>query len=124
MKKLTCLFVVMVVLFFTIPMPGYAGGTRVYFGVGIGAPYPRAWVPYRAWWGPRYYWGGPIAAVPYYSAPPVVIQQPPPVYAQPEQPQAEAYWYYCRDPQGYYPYVKSCPGGWMKVVPNPGPSNP
>jgi hypothetical protein len=21
-------------------------------------------------------------------------------------------------PQGYYPYVKSCPGGWMRVVPD------
>jgi hypothetical protein len=52
----------------------------------------------------------------YYSPPPLVIQQEPPVYVQPEQEQ-QYYWYYCQDPQGYYPYVKSCPGGWMKVVP-------
>ena len=52
----------------------------------------------------------------YYAAPPVVIQQQLPVYIEPEQRQS-GYWYYCQEPQGYYPYVKSCPGGWMKVVP-------
>lgn len=124
MKKLICVFLVIVALLLTIPMASYAGGTRVYFGIGFGAHYPRAWVHHRAWWGPRVYWGGPIVVEPYYSTPPVVIQQQPPVYTQPEQPQAEAYWYYCQDPQGYYPYVKSCPGGWMKVVPNPAPPTP
>ena len=39
-----------------------------------------------------------------------------PVYIEPEQP---FYWYYCQDPQGYYPYVESCPSGWMRVVPTP-----
>jgi hypothetical protein len=46
----------------------------------------------------------------------VVVQQEPPVYVQPEE--EPYYWYYCQDPQGYYPYVRSCPGGWMKVVPD------
>jgi hypothetical protein len=33
-------------------------------------------------------------------------------------PQTEqCYWYYCQNPQGYYPDVNNCPGGWMKVVP-------
>jgi hypothetical protein len=32
-----------------------------------------------------------------------------------------AYWYCCQDPQGYYRWVKDCPGGWMKVVPAPAP---
>jgi hypothetical protein len=35
---------------------------------------------------------------------------------QPEEPN---YWYYCHNPEGYYPYVKKCPSGWMKVVPSP-----
>jgi len=30
---------------------------------------------------------------------------------------AQYYWYYCRNPQGYYPYVTSCPGGWVQVIP-------
>jgi hypothetical protein len=25
--------------------------------------------------------------------------------------------YYCHNPDGYYPYVKQCPGGWQKVSP-------
>ena len=33
------------------------------------------------------------------------------------------YWYYCQDPQGYYPYVKSFPGGWITVVPKVPPPN-
>jgi hypothetical protein len=69
------------------------------------------------WLGPGYPygWGYPY---PYYAGPPVVIQQQPPVYSQKEQPEPN-YWYYCQNPQGYYPYIKSCPGGWMKVVPEP-----
>ena len=41
-------------------------------------------------------------------------------FQQPAQDQ-DSYWYYCENPQGYYPYVKSCPGGWMKVVPETAP---
>jgi hypothetical protein len=29
-----------------------------------------------------------------------------------------SYWHFCQDPEGYYPYVKDCPGGWMTVVPS------
>ncbi|UCF92875.1 MAG: hypothetical protein JSW39_01580 [Desulfobacterales bacterium] len=78
--------------------------------------------------GHRHYWSGTIVLGPwypysyYYAAPPVVIQQQPPVYAPPEPPEVN-YWYYCQNPQGYYPYVKSCPGGWMKVVPETTPPN-
>jgi len=35
-------------------------------------------------------------------------------FPTPEEP---VYWYYCEEPRGYYPYVKSCPQGWMQVVP-------
>jgi hypothetical protein len=38
-----------------------------------------------------------------------------------QQPVETSYWYYCRNPQGYYPYVKRCPSGWMRVVPSPPP---
>ena len=60
---------------------------------------------------------------PYYYQPPVVIRQEPQVYIERSAPQAspaaEAYWHYCNSPQGYYPYVKECPGGWMRVTPTP-----
>jgi hypothetical protein len=29
------------------------------------------------------------------------------------------FWYYCRDPAGYYPSVAECPQGWVKVPPRP-----
>ncbi len=28
-------------------------------------------------------------------------------------------WYYCSNPEGYYPYVKNCPDGWLPVAPQP-----
>jgi len=30
------------------------------------------------------------------------------------------YWYYCRDPQGYYPYVRTCRSNWEPVPAQPG----
>jgi hypothetical protein len=49
-----------------------------------------------------------------------VIEQQPQAYVQQHQQESD-YWYYCQDPQGYYPYIKSCPGGWMQVVPDTAP---
>ena len=72
-------------------------------------------------WDWHYGTGAPVNSPSYYP-PPVVVQQAPVVYMQlapqavPAQP---AYWYYCQDPPGYYPYVNQCPRGWMKVVPAP-----
>lgn len=31
-------------------------------------------------------------------------------------------WYYCHNPDGFYPSIKSCPGGWQKVPASPPPS--
>jgi hypothetical protein len=79
------------------------------FGIGFdfGEPYPD---PYDA---PQY--------SPYY--PPVVMTPPqPPVYIEqqsPAAPQAGSYWYHCDKPEGYYPYVRKCPGGWQKVAATP-----
>lgn len=80
------------------------GGPRV--GVYFGYSYP--------WYSPP----------PYYYYPPTVIVRPEPqVYiersAPQPAPQTQAYWYYCTNPQGYYPYIKDCPGGWLQVVPSP-----
>jgi hypothetical protein len=71
------------------------GGPRI--GIGIGP-----------FWGP--YWDP-------YAYPPVVVQSPPPVVVQPSPPQAS--WYHCDNPEGYYPYVQQCPGGWRPVAPTP-----
>ena len=78
------------------------------WGVGLGWPYYGSY--YSPYWGWPYYY--PYLGWPYYD----YNYYDYPYYQQPqEQPY---YWYFCQDPQGYYPYIKSCPGGWMKVVPN------
>jgi hypothetical protein len=82
---------------------------------------------FNVWFGPG--WGWDPFFYPYYPyypsypayQPPVVIQQPEQYVVPESQPQQTSYWYYCQNPKGYYPYVKRCPGGWMKVVPSPAP---
>lgn len=88
------------------------GGGRVHFGVVIGAPfYP--------WYYPPYYYS------PYYYPPAVVtVPATPPTYverggSQAAPAQQQSYWYYCTESKTYYPYVKECPGGWQRVVPQP-----
>jgi hypothetical protein len=73
-------------------------------------------------WGPG--WGPVYPAYPYYAPPPVIVQQAPDVYVQPlPQPETQQFWYFCRNPEGYYPYVKQCPNGWQRVVPSPAPQD-
>lgn len=121
MKKAVCVSIVaLMALLLVSPQPAGAHGPgRAYFGarVYIG---PGYWGP-RPWWGPG--WWGPAYPYPYpYAYSPPVVVQPPPVYVQPSAPPEESqYWYYCQNPQGYYPYVRQCPNGWMKVVPPPAP---
>ncbi len=74
-----------------------------------------------AWW---WYAGGiwyPYAAPVYpypnpYVPPTVIVQQTPP--AQPLPPPAQS-WYYCPNPQGYYPYVPQCSVPWQPVPATP-----
>lgn len=94
-------------------------GHHTHFGLVIG--------PY---WGPSYY-PSPYYYPPYYPGyyPPLVVERPvPQVYieqapvAAPPVPASVApasYWYYCAATRSYYPYVKECPGGWQKVLPQP-----
>jgi len=95
---------------------GYYHGPRYYYGGSI-------WI--GPGWGP--WWGYPDYSYPYYPyypAPPVINQQQQPVYVEPAPQQEEQnYWYYCPNPQGYYPYVKQCPKGWLKVIPSPVPAD-
>lgn len=96
---------------------GHGHGHRSHFDLGFyfGAPAPY---PY-----PYYYSPYPYYAYPY----PPVISAPasPPVYIergveQDDEVSEDYYWYHCDDPEGYYPYVKECPGGWQQVEPKPG----
>jgi len=117
MKKSIYVVMMIVVLVFASVLPGQA---RDHFsfhgGVWIG-PGWGGWGPW--WWGAPYY-----PAYPYYYnywAPPVVQEQSP-GYVQPTpQVEEQTYWYFCPDTRNYYPYVKKCPSGWLKVVPPSGP---
>jgi hypothetical protein len=66
---------------------------------------------------------------PYYyplSPPGELAPNGPPVYFEqqggnvPPNSQA-AYWYYCNDPEGYYPSVGQCNVPWEQVTPQPPP---
>ena len=89
-------------------------GPRVFigptFGFGVYAPY---WVP-----PPVYYAPPPVVVQQGYAAPPA--QQAPAAMAPPA---ASGNWYYCNNPQGYYPYVRQCNGQWQTVPANPDGDN-
>ncbi len=140
MNKLLLAVILAITMLFTSPFEGYAGKKSIFisahYKTGYGHGYRHGGGHYGRWRhhyrghhyrGPRYYFRGsfvfPWHPYGYYASPPVIIQQKPPVYVQPEQ-QEENYWYYCPDPQGYYPYIRNCESGWMKVVPDATPPNP
>jgi hypothetical protein len=92
------------------------GGGHV--GIYLGIPFPGYWgypTPYPYYPYNPYY--PPVVTVP--SSPPVYIEQG---QQQPATP-PQHYWYYCSNPQGYYPYVRECPTGWQAVAPQP-PNQP
>lgn len=80
--------------------------------------------PYR-YFEPYY----PLGAYPSTVAPVFGAPAGPPVFVQRNEPSRPAvapapaqnrnYWHYCRDPKGYYPYVKQCTHEWIKVPPQP-----
>ncbi len=117
-KKMMTMAILAVLLAVALPPVAEAGNghsnTRVYIGGSFWLG-PPAWGPAYygpGYWGPRYYYPPPA-----YYAPAPVIVQPAPQYVERTQPDAD-YWYYCENPRGYYPYVRTCPGGWMRVVPD------
>ncbi|MBS0425531.1 MAG: hypothetical protein JSR71_14230 [Proteobacteria bacterium] len=112
---------------------GYYGGFGVPFssfgfysgraGAGFYSQYAGSG-PYR-YFEPYYPFGGFLSASPILSAPMLAAARAP-TYVQrqdvsrpPAAPQQKNYWYYCRNPEGYYPYVKQCAGQWIKVPPQP-----
>ena len=97
---------------------GHGYGHSGYYGFGLGLGYGLGYYggyPYYGGYGGYYGYPPAIATVP--VSPPVYIQQSPPVTQQ----YPSGYWYYCSNPEGYYPYVKVCPNGWQQVNPVPSP---
>ncbi|MGQ0652752.1 MAG: hypothetical protein ACT4P4_10885 [Betaproteobacteria bacterium] len=107
----------------SLPASAHGPRGRVHFGIHLGVPvwYYPAWY-YPAWYYPAWYYPPP-----YYYYPPVVVHSAPPVYVErPAEPapssDSAGWWYYCEQSRGYYPYVKTCPGGWQRVPPAPTPA--
>ena len=102
----------------TAPGPAQAdGGFGWGLGLGllIGAPLLASSYYYRPYYPPYgyapYYGYGPTYGATY--AQPAYVQQSP-------APVQQVYsWYYCPGSNGYYPYVRQCPGGWKQVSPTP-----
>ena len=123
MKRSLSISLAIVALLLMSALPGQA--ERGYHGGG-----GHGWGP---GWGPVVGLGLGLGllglANPYYGSPYYTDYNPAPVIQEPttelsvppgpRQPAEQYYWYYCRGPEGYYPYVKQCPGGWLKVVPAP-----
>ncbi|MGD0885028.1 MAG: hypothetical protein ABSA46_09190 [Thermodesulfovibrionales bacterium] len=113
MKKNIFFLILAVLVMFAViqasPLPVCAA--RVYFSGGVWVGPGWGWGP---WWGPAYY---PYGYGPYY---PYSVVARPQVYVQSTQQPEEQhhYWYFCTDPQGYYPYITQCPKGWLKVIPS------
>lgn len=103
--------------------PGWGYGPG--WGPGWGPAWGPGWGPYGSYYGPAY---GPVYGPGYYPAPAVVaVPAPnPPQYIEQgsdgnptltDGTSPNAWWYYCNQPQGYFPYVKECPGGWQREQP-------
>ena len=93
---------------------GYGGGFRgsIFIGPGFGYGY------YDPFYAPYYYY--PPPSVREYAVP------QPDYLAPPGGPAPEPSWFHCDNPEGYYPYVRSCNGQWqaVPVTPDRGPPPP
>ncbi|QYY32140.1 hypothetical protein K2O51_15180 [Cupriavidus pinatubonensis] len=98
---------------------GFYPSVGVYFGPGWYGGYPYGYgYPYP------YYYPPAVMAAP--ASPPQYIEQGPngpvpapgPEQAAPQTPD-QAWWYHCNQPEGYYPYIHACPGGWQRVPAQP-----
>jgi len=123
MKKSVYLVLIVFALLFVGVLPVYAAGHghgghgghghgHFFFGgdIFIGP----GWGGWGPWWGAPYYPYYPN--YPYYSP-----QQSSEYVEQTPQVEEQTYWYFCPDAKNYYPYVKRCPSGWLKVVPSSAP---
>lgn len=70
-------------------------------------------------WDYGWLWVVGIALLIYNVTRPAHIPQPPTVMIQalPTAPSpATAFWYFCPSSGSYYPYVQTCPDGWLTVL--------
>lgn len=73
--------------------------------------------------GPLWY-PAPAYSYPYPYPPAVVVNPAPRAYIERDdraiaRESSPGYWYYCRESNVYYPYVKECAGPWERVPAQP-----
>lgn len=126
MKKAVYLILIVFVLLFVGVLPVCADG-HGHGGHGHGHSFfsGNVWIgPGWGGWGP-WWWGAPYYPnYPYYSYNPYPYyapQQSSEYVEQTPQVEEQTYWYFCPNARNYYPYVKRCPGGWLKVIPSSAP---
>lgn len=97
-----------------------------------GYPVWRSGHWYQGWYGGRWGWWWVIGGIWYYYVAPIypypdpyvpgtvlVVQQQSETQSSPPAQAGPQYWYHCNAPEGYYPYVPECPGGWTAVPATP-----
>jgi hypothetical protein len=90
-------------------------------GIWRGGQWEHGWHDGRfAWWwtagGGWYFYPEPVYPFPTYVPPAIIVQQAPPA---PSGLPPSQFWYFCDNPQGYYPYVAACNGPWREVPAKP-----
>jgi hypothetical protein len=101
----------------TVPAMAYGHFAHARVGVFIGPGFGPWYSPWPYYYGGYGYGYGPY---PYYYGPPAYATGPTQYVEQAavSAPQ-QAAWYYCADPQGYYPYIQQCRTNWQRVSPTP-----
>lgn len=92
------------------------GGHRHHFGLGL--YFPGYYYGYRPYYRPYYRYPSYSYLYGQQAAPSTAINYIQREEIKPDQPRS-SYWHYCMNPEGYYPYVKQCPEGWLQVAPRP-----
>lgn len=111
-------------------------GPRISIGFGIGfAPfgysyplgysrnyYPASYYSYQSIYYPEVMVSTVVAPTPVYVRQDDAVSTRPLQSTQPEISSNGSDWYYCHNPDGFYPSIKTCPSGWQRV-PAQAPTN-
>ena len=96
---------------------GHGHSSTLSLGFAFGGP---LWYPGPVFSSYAYPYAYPY---PYAYSPPIVVSPAPRVYIEREERVAResspGYWYYCRESETYYPYVKECAQPWERVPAQP-----
>ncbi len=117
LKPLVAIAAVLAAVAWTAPAMAYGHFAHGRVGVFIGPGFGPWYYPWPYYYG--YY--GPYGPNPYYYGTPAYAPAGPTQYVEqgPASAPQQAAWYYCADPQGYYPYVQQCRASWQRVSPTP-----